>query len=388
MRSAVCLLLVVLLVVAVAGAWTEDGEGALCFAAGRNLSRGTAWRACSLDREDSAFGSYVHWAAVRAARGGGTVSADTVAGSVRAGSLWVPPFAWVAHLAGRAECTSFVPSVDFAAGFVAASYLKLEEIDAATGAVVATVDLGSAGWTDMEILTSDDGDDNDDESTDISTEGKQQQQQQQQRCGETTEASAHLRAARTRYKGRGVQCTLTVVVSAAAGVVEYGAVPVSPTTLAAVLDVRGYAYASPANRLRLVAAVAGAAGADCAGPVLASASGPDTAAVYSAPRARVLADGRPARAEVSSLYAGASNSSVFDSALRAVFGPAFTLRLQNVVFPPGAQHIVYSPVLGYGDPDFIFQEDSAGSVHPSFSLLVFLVVFFVVFVDAAVVPAV
>lgn len=374
-RVAVLLLLLPVLVLTAGATSTHDDdddaaagdERALCFAAGRNVTHAAAWRACTLDREDSAFGSYVHWAAVGAGVDGTALRADTVAGSVRAGTLWVPPFAWVAYLAGRAECTSFVPSVDLAAGFVAASYLKLEELDADTGAVVATVDLGSAGWTDMELLP--------EGTTSIATSTASGSSEGP--CGGGGGSAAHLRAARTRYKGRGAQCTLTVVVGGAAGVVRYGAVPVSPTTLAAVLDVRGHAYARAANRLRLVLAVAGAAGADCAGTVLAGATGRGRERVYSAAAPHAHVDGRRARADVSPLYEGASNNSVFDSALRSVFGAAFTLRLQHVVFPPGAQHIVYSPVLGYGDT-VVFAEDAATHTAPHSILVLLLVVVSVV----------
>ena len=326
-------------------------QSALRYQTGRNLTNRLVWRTSTLEKEDSVFGSYALWLSAEACVGAHDVSLNTLVGSVRAGTLHAPPFAWVALRNGRAEHTSFTPTAELASAFIGMSFVRLEEVDS-EGRVVNTVDFGLSQWTDMEVLMS------------ASERGSE---------GEEEDKTRYLSVARTRYKGRDANCTLTIAASSISGVLAYGGAPVSPNTLETILDISGYQYRSSKNFLRLVIAMVSSQSVDTTGTVMSLAVGGLHSNLYSAVAPSALVDGKERPVAVSSLYSGTFSNSVFKSIIHNVYGTSFAARLQNIDFPAGAQHIVYDPVLGYGSSVIYDGPGSAAlrlsPLRPAFLLL-------------------
>jgi len=231
------------------------------------------------------------------------------------------PTAWLAYAEWGIYNDSNQIDVNGAKGYVANTYLAMEE-NAPNGTLVRRQSL-KEGWGSTGI------------QWDTANSGV---------SGELKYVSFN-----GGIKGQSWVIALTFVVSDVVGVIDLADATVTPKSLESIVSISNWPYQDVENTLTLVMAVA-TGEAHVKGKIVTSGS--DASKVYFSLASQATVQGSKQDVTVSAFSSGEFSSTIdsnCEAQLKAVYGSKSQVQLVHVTFPAGAADILYDPTLGAGE---------------------------------------
>jgi len=243
------------------------------------------------------------------------------------GGLLLPPTQYTTYFENSVNFSkgsnAVTASVDGASAFIATTYLSLQEVNAA-GSVIQSIGLIDNGGANSWDWT-----------------------------GSTNTGNGGLRT--STYNGiRGtLSVNFTVVYSDVVGVLDVVGSPViTPLSTETIVEIGGYTYADPANKLRLTMAVGSGESTQSTsltGSTQLTSGAGSAGATFTAGTV-VSADGAQSNVQVvvaAGSLSDLSNQILAGQLLAGIKGSA-SVKLVSVDFPAGAKHITWDPSQGAG----------------------------------------